>query len=421
MMVILTKRDGNTCRNFRGKLSKKNLNFYGETMKDSFATRMAKVPRSFVREILEVTNNPDVISFAGGLPNPLSFPKKEITEAATNVLLNCGDEALQYSTTEGYKPLRNYIADKYLSDGLKVDPDNILITNGSQQGLDLVGKVFLNANDIVLVERPTYLAAIQAFGLYEPNFVSVPLLKDGVDLGLLEEVVGASNPKFFYSVPNFQNPTGTTYSNEKRHEVARILDSSDTVFIEDNPYGDIRFMGKNQPPVKCYLDNSVLLGSFSKIVAPGLRMGWMVADEDVMKHLVTAKQASDLHSNILTQMIVYHYLNNNDVEKHLNNIRRMYKNQRDVMVAMIQKYFPSDVEYTKPEGGMFLWVTLPEGMSSLDLFEVAIKENVAFVPGEAFYIDNPEMNTLRLNFSNSDHEQIQEGIKRLGKAIEKLN
>ena len=389
-------------------------------MKELFADRMSKVPRSFVREILKVTENPDIISFAGGLPNPISFPHKEIAEVAAVILANFSDEALQYASTEGYRPLRDCIANRYQTDGLDVESDNILMINGSQQGLDLIGKVFLNRNDVMLIERPTYLAAIQAFGLYEPKFVSIPLLDDGVDINLLKNRLESLNPKLFYSIPNFQNPTGITYSQKKREEIGEIFNENNTVFVEDNPYGDIRFMGKDLPPVKSFLENSVLLGSFSKIVSPGMRVGWIVADNEVMNHLITAKQASDLHSNFLMQMIIHRYLTGYNVETHLKRIRKMYKIQRDCMVTMIKKYFPSDVKYTKPEGGMFLWVTLPEGMSSIELFEIAIDENVAFVPGEAFYSDNPESNTLRLNFSNSDEKKIEEGIKRLGSAIKSL-
>ncbi len=386
-------------------------------MKELFADRMSNVPRSFVREILRVTEDPDIISFAGGLPNPISFPHKQIAEATATVLKDSSDEALQYGSTEGYKPLRDYIARRYQNSGLDIASDNILMINGSQQGLDLIGKVFLNKNDVVLIERPTYLAAIQSFGLYEPKFVSIPLLDDGIDLGVLEDMVEYLNPKLFYSIPNFQNPTGITYSQDKREKIGSLFNKNNTLLVEDNPYGEIRFIGDNLPPIKSYIEKSVLLGSFSKIVSPGMRLGWIVADDEIMNHLITAKQASDLHSNYLTQMIVHRYLLGYDVENHIQHIRNMYRIQRDCMVTMIKKYFPSDVKYTQPEGGMFLWVTLPEGMSSMELFEVAIKENVAFVPGEAFYSDNPEINTLRLNFSNSNENMIEEGIKRLGQAI----
>jgi 2-aminoadipate transaminase len=389
-------------------------------MNGLFADRMSKVPRSFVREILRVTEDPDIISFAGGLPNPISFPHKEIAESAAVVFKDSSDEALQYGSTEGYKPLRDYIAKRYLNSGLDINSDNILMINGSQQGLDLIGKVFLNRNDTVLIERPTYLAAIQSFGLYEPKFVPIPLLEDGVDLEVLEDMVESLNPKLFYSIPNFQNPTGITYSKNKREKIGDIFNENKTLLVEDNPYGEIRFIGEDLPSIKNYIEKSVLLGSFSKTVSPGMRLGWIVADNEIMNHLITAKQASDLHSNYLTQMIVHRYLTGYDVENHIQHIRNMYRRQRDCMVDMIKRYFPSDVKYTKPEGGMFLWVTLPDGMSSMELFEIAIKENVAFVPGEAFYSNNPETNTLRLNFSNSNEKKIEEGIKRLGHAIKYL-
>lgn len=389
-------------------------------MKFQFAARMGKVPRSFVREILKVTEDPEIISFAGGLPNPESFPYQDIKEVVVQVLEENGAQALQYSTTEGYYPLREWVSHRYQSKGLKVDPEEVLVTNGSQQGLDLVGKIFLDQNDSVLVERPTYLAALQSFGLYEPEFHSLPLEEDGVNINSLEMALDKFHPKLFYAVPNFQNPTGISYSLKRRKEVAQVLNDHQTVFVEDNPYGEIRFMGEDHPPVKAFLDESVLLGSFSKIVSPGIRLGWITTPGEVMDKLVTAKQASDLHSSLLSQMIVHRYLSEYDVEAHLMKIRRMYKRQRDLMVTLIQEEFPEDVKYTKPEGGMFLWVTLPEGMSSLELFELALKKKVAFVPGQAFYAEKPQHNTLRMNFSNSSEEKIEEGIKRLGEVIKKL-
>lgn len=389
-------------------------------MNKLFADRMNNVHKSFIREILKVTEDPNIISFAGGLPNPKSFPLKEVEKSVSSVLSENGEECLQYSTTEGYRPLREYIAKRYLRGGLKVDADEILITNGSQQGIDLIGKVFLNKGDKVLVESPTYLAAIQSFGLYEPQFRSVPLLEDGVDTDALEKILSTEKIKLFYSVTNFQNPTGITYSKQKRQEVAGILKDHDTVFVEDNPYGEIRFLGEDIPPVKTYLEDSILFGSFSKTVSPGMRLGWIVANEEIMEKIIIAKQASDLHSNYFTQRIVYQYLIDNEVDEHIEKIKEMYRKQRNLMVSMIEEHFPENVKYTKPEGGMFLWVTLPEGLSSMDLFELALNENVAFVPGQAFYADGSGENTLRLNFSNSDEERIEEGIKRLGKAINEL-
>lgn len=391
-------------------------------MSIKFAGRMNKVQKSFIREILKVTENPNIISFAGGLPNPLSFPIKEVEEASIKVLNENGSDVLQYSTTEGYRPLREYIAQRYLKRfGLKVDADEILITNGSQQGLDLLGKIFLNKDDNVLIERPGYLGAIQAFSIFEPVFNSVPVNNDGVDIDLLEKSLAMNSPKLFYTVPNFQNPSGTTYSEKNRKAAADILKKYDTILIEDDPYGELRFIGEDLQPIKTYLgDKSVMLGSFSKIVAPAMRLGWICAKSEIMEKLITAKQAADLHTNYYSQRVVHQFLMDNDIEDHIKKIRKLYKGQRDCMVSMIERYFPEGIKSTKPEGGMFLWVTLPEGISSLELFDLAAKENVAFVPGDPFYVNVKGSNTLRLNYTNSDEKSIEEGIKRLSRAIRKL-
>lgn len=389
-------------------------------MTRSYADRMTNVHKSFVREILKVTENPEVISFAGGLPNPRSFQVNDLAKAAEKVLCESGKAALQYATTEGYPPLREMIAQRYAKGGLKIDPSEILITNGSQQGLDLLGKVFLNKGDAVIVEQPTYLAAIQSFGLYQPQFYSVPLQEDGMDILALQETLSgkAAAAKLLYSVPNFQNPTGITYSLKKRLSVADCLRERGTIFVEDNPYGDLRFKGEDQPSLKKFLgDDAVLLGSFSKIVSPGIRLGWVCACPEIMEKLLVAKQASDLHSNTLCQRIVHQYMADNDLERHIARIRGIYREQRDVMVRMMEECMPEGVEFTRPEGGMFLWATLPEKMSSLDLFHSAIKENVAFVPGGAFYANGGGENTMRLNFSNSDREMIEVGITRLANII----
>jgi 2-aminoadipate transaminase len=393
---------------------------------DSFAVRMSGVHRSFVREILKVTEDPSIISFAGGLPHPKSFPVREVAEAARAVLAEDGPAALQYSTTEGYLPLRELVARQYARKGVDVGPDEILIVNGSQQGLDLAAKVFLDAGDTVVVERPTYLAAIQAFSFFEPIFRAVPLEDDGICTEALARELAGQSPKLFYCVPNFQNPSGISYSVEKRQETARLLSSGSTVMVEDDPYGELRFLGEELPPVRSYIDDyasrapgdaAILLGTFSKIVAPGLRIGWVCAGREIMERLIVAKQASDLHSNILSQRIVHRYLTDNDVAAHIALIRGMYRRQRDLMVRMVEQHFPAGARCTRPEGGMFLWVTLPEGMSAMDVFEPAIREKVAFVPGQAFFTDGGGENTMRLNFSNSDEERIEEGIKRLGAVL----
>ncbi len=391
-------------------------------MNNRFADRMKTTRKSFIREILKVTQQPEVISFAGGLPNPGFFPVEEILRASTKVLAEDGRNVLQYSTSEGYLPLREFIAERYLrKSGLKIEPDEILITNGSQQGIDLIGKIFLNKGDRVVIERPGYLGTIQAFSIFEPNFQSIPLLYDGIDTDLLEIALSKDDAKLLYIIPNFQNPSGITYSGQKRKDLANILEKHNVICIEDNPYGELRFTGEDLPSIRNYSDDTILLGTFSKIISPGLRIGWICARKEIMEKLIVAKQAADLHSNSLSQRIVHQYLMDNDIDEHIMKIRTAYGKRRDFMIDMMTEYFPEEVKYTKPEGGMFLWVTLPEKVSSLDLFELAVKENVAFVPGNPFYTDDGSRNnTLRLNFSNSEEEQIEEGIKRLARCLERL-
>ncbi len=391
-------------------------------MQNMFADRMNKTDKSFIREILKVTEQPDVISFAGGLPNPELFPVQEFSEAASKVFQEEGKSALQYATTEGFLPLRECISERYANKaGLKIDPDEILIVNGSQQGIDLVCKVFLNKGDRVLIERPGYLGAIQAISLFEPEFHTIQLAEDGLDIKMLEDELNQHTIPLFYSVPNFQNPSGITYSLEKRKAVAELLKKYSVVLLEDDPYGDLRFFGDMQPPIKLFLgDRGVLMGSFSKITAPGFRLGWVCAVKEIMEKLKIVKQASDLHSNNIAQRIMHQYLLDNDLEEHIEQIRVKYKNQCNLMVSMLEQFCPPEVQFIRPEGGMFLWATLPNGFSSLELFEEAIKKNVAFVPGSAFHLDSMGDNSFRLNFSNSDETKIEEGIKRLSEAIKKL-
>ena len=381
-------------------------------MNSLFAARMKNVPKSFIREILKVTQNPDVISFAGGLPNPRFFPVKEITEATTDVLSGTDISALQYSTTEGYAPLREYIAKRYREKrNINITADEILITNGSQQGLDLIGKVFVDKGDKIAIEKPAYLGAIQAFSVYEPQFFPVPLLDDGVDIECLENILNENSIKFFHTVINFQNPSGISYSESKRKELAEVLKRYNMIVVEDDPYSDLRFSGTAPKSMRSFLDyQAILLGSFSKTIAPGMRLGWICAKREIMDKLIIAKQASDLHSNSLCQRIVHKYLTDNDVDKHIVTIINVYKKQKDAMIAAIEKYFPSEVEFTRPDGGMFLWATLPEHLSALKLFENTVKENVVFVPGTPFYVDGGGTNNMRLNFSNADENVIEEGI-----------
>jgi 2-aminoadipate transaminase len=393
----------------------------------TYARRMGNVQRSFIREILKVTEDPSIISFAGGLPNPRFFPSAEIAEAASRVLSTEGAAALQYATTEGFPPLRQWIADRYARRGLRVSPDEVLVLNGSQQGLDLAAKIFLDPNDAVLVERPTYLAALQAFALFEPSFVSIALHEDGPDTAETERALAQRSPRFFYAVPTFQNPSGISWSPARRRAIAALLAAGPTVLIEDDPYGELRFSGEPLPFVASLMGEravadcrAVLLGTFSKIAAPGLRLGWICGGHDIMERLVVAKQAADLHSNGFAQRVLHRWLVDHDLDAHIARIRQAYGRQRDLMVELAGGLFPPGVTCTRPDGGMFLWVTLPHGCSSLELFNRAVAEKVAFVPGQAFFADGGGENTLRLNFSNSDEARIEEGMRRLARVMRSM-
>ena len=391
-------------------------------MKYSFASRMEKTPRSFIREILKVTQKPEIISFAGGLPSPSLFPVQELAETARAVIAEEGAGALQYATTEGFPPLRSWIADRYKKRlGLSVSPDSILITNGSQQCLDLIGKIFINAGSTVAIERPGYLGAIQAFSMYEPRFSGIPLSPEGPDCNTLKEVIKQDDPCFFYGVPNSQNPSGITWSEKSRRSVADLMEDSGKVFIEDDAYGELRFRGENLSSLGQLMpDNTVMTGSFSKIVSPGMRLGWICAPEEIVQQAVTAKQGTDLHSNELSQRIIARFLANHSVDDHIAKISQVYGMQCDCMLKAIKDEFPEEVTYTRPDGGMFIWATLPKGYSSTKLFEMALAEDVAILPGIPFYTDGGGEDTMRLNFSNATPERIEEGIKRLGSALKKF-
>lgn len=387
-------------------------------MSSLFAERMGKTPRSFIRETLKVTECPDIISFAGGLPNPTVFPVRELAEVAKDVISDEGAAALQYATTEGYLPLREWVADRYAHRyGLSVSPDEILITHGSQQCLDLCGKVFIDKGTPVAIEEPGYLGAIQAFSLFEADFVPIKLEHDGP---VLDDVRTSMEKKcrFFYGVPNSQNPSGVTWSETKRKEVAGIIGRSDSMFIEDDAYGEIRFAGDIPTPVKKYIPDQVVMnGSFSKIITPGMRMGWVCAPKEVMTQLVTAKQATDLHSSILAQRIISRYLSEYPIDSYIRKITETYQKQCECMLNAIKQEFPDSVSYTIPDGGMFIWVTLPDGCSSLEVFNKALEKKVAVLPGIPFYTHGGGENTMRLNFSNSSFDQIEEGIQRLSEVL----
>lgn len=390
-------------------------------MFEKFLTKRIKnTPSSFIREILKVTQNPEIISFAGGLPNPISFPQEALKISMNRIADKYGAKIYQYSTTLGLDDLRQYIVDRYKKNwSMDITIDNVIITTGSQQALDLIGKVFVDDNDCVMVEKPSYLGLLQAFCMYNANFVQTKLNDDGLDIDDLKNTLNLYNPKVAYLIPNFQNPTGLTYTKENREKVFDCIKDKDMILIQDDPYGELRFENNEKIP---YIglnqsEKNIYLGSFSKIVTPGMRLGYVIANKEIIKQLETAKQASDLHSNVFGQYLIADYLLNNDLDKHIEKITQLYKVQANAMVSAMKGYFPSNIKYTIPKGGMFTWVTLEENTDVLDVFNKAIEKKVAFVPGHPFYVNPDKVNTLRLNYTNADVETIQTGIKRLSEVL----
>jgi 2-aminoadipate transaminase len=399
-----------------------------------YAQRTKHVRSSAIRELLKITQNPEIISFAGGLPAPDVFPVERFREACSKVLNvpALARQALQYGATEGYEPLREMIARHTSRYGVKAKPEHVLITVGSQQALDLIGKLLINSGDRVLVEAPTYLGALQAFNVYGAEYISVPSDHDGLRTDQLEESLRLG-PKFMYVLPNFQNPGGTTLEEGRRHELVLLAERYGIPIVEDDPYGQLRYEGEHLPPL-VVLDrenlrrdsgystgNVIYLSTFSKTLSPGLRLGWIVGPPKVIAKLVQLKQGADLHTSMFGQMIAYEVARDGFLDEHIKVIRRVYGERRDVMLQALQEFSPPEVTWTKPLGGLFLWVTLPAGMDCHRLFETALKENVAFVPGDSFYAGNgcsaEGVRHLRLNFSNAKPEQIREGIRRLSIAI----
>ena len=384
----------------------------------TLAARAAKMNPSAIREILKLTDKPGIISLAGGLPSPKAFPLQEFTTACNTVMARDGAAALQYATSEGYAPLRQAVADML---PWAVDPDQVLITTGSQQALDLIGKVFLDKDSRMLVETPTYLGALQAFAPMEPQVVSVASDSEGV---LIDDLAakagsGADKARFLYVLPNFQNPTGRTMSEARRAALVEQAAALDLPLIEDNPYGDLWF--DNPPPRPLTARNPegcIYLGSFSKVLAPGLRLGYVVAPKAVFPKLLQAKQAADLHTPGFNQRMVAEVLKGGFLERHVPTIRALYKQQRDAMLAALTREMAGlDVQWNRPAGGMFLWVRLPEGMDAVQLLPQAVDRGVAFVPGAAFYAEQGDPRTLRLSFVTASVEQINIGVKALAEAI----
>ncbi len=391
-------------------------------MNHRYSERICSTQKSFIREILKVTANPEIISFAGGLPNPNLIDDEGIQKAAAAVLKEDGKTALQYSTTEGHPPLREWIAERYRTRyGLSVDADNILITNGSQQCLDLVGKVYIDKGDSVIIEDPGYLGAIQSFSMFQAEFLPVPLNEEGPDMACLKNVLDTTSAKFMYGIPNSQNPSGISYSESRRRDLGAILCEYEMPFLEDDAYGELQFDGVTRKPVSAYMDGEgILTGSFSKIFSPGMRMGWVCAPDEVMEKILIAKQASDLHSNYLSQRILSKYLDENDIDAHIAGINEAYGKRAGWMIAKMEECFPDDVHFTRPTGGMFVWLTLPEGVSSTRLFDAALERKVAILPGTPFYTNGGGESTARINFSNSDKDEILTGIGIVAEVLEEI-
>jgi 2-aminoadipate transaminase len=384
-----------------------------------FAKRMSRIGVSAVREILKVTERPEIISFAGGLPAPELFPVEAIARAHAEVFAANGSAALQYSTTEGWKPLRKWIADRMISQGLETDEDRILITSGSQQGIDLVAKAFLDKGDKVIVENPCYLAALQVFNAYEAEFVTLESDNDGMRIDDLERAILESHPKLIYLVADFHNPKGTTLALERRKALVELSRRYRVPILEDNPYGELRYRGERLPTLASFDKDGLVihLSTFSKTLSPGLRIGWIVAAAEIIYELNICKQAADLHTSTVAQRAAAKVLETFAYEAHIAALCSVYGERCQTMINAIEKHFPAEAKWTKPEGGLFLWVELPENVKGTKLLEAALQDRVAFVPGAPFFAKEARENFIRLNFSNSKPEKIVEGIARLGKVM----
>jgi len=389
-------------------------------MEHLFSDRVQQVKASEIREILKLTQMPDIISFAGGLPAPELFPIEALKNVASVVLNEMGKEALQYSTTEGYDPLRSKIAARMIRAGVKATKDDILITSGSQQGLDFSGKIFINPGDYVLCESPSYLGAINAFKAYQSAFKEVKTDHEGMDLADLETVIqDTPNAKFIYVIPDFQNPSGRTWSLERRKGIVEIANRYNLVIIEDNPYGELRFEGETIASIKSFDTEGrvIYLGTFSKTFSPGIRIGFVLAAPTLLNKYILVKQGADLQSSTLSQRELNQYLEMYDFDAHISKIREVYKKRRDLMMETIREAFPASAKCEVPQGGLFAWVELPKHIDTKALLIKAVENKVAFVPGGSFFPNGGQENYMRLNFSNMPEEKIVEGIQRLGKII----
>lgn len=398
--------------------------------RDRFALRTKGMTSSTIRELLKLTANPEIISFGGGLPAPELFPVAQIQDAAARVLAEHGPIALQYGASEGYMPLRELLVRHMARYGIAVTPANVVITSGAQQALDLIGKLFLNAGDRVLTEEPTYLGALQAFSAYQARYLPVPIDDDGLDIEKLERAL-RSGPKFLYILPNFQNPGGVTLALDRRVRLIELANRYGVPIVEDDPYGQLRYEGEHLPSLvkldaelhgngkagKPFRGGVIYLGTLSKTLAPGLRVGWVVAPEEVVAKLVQMKQGSDLHTSTFAQAVAYETARGGFLDQHVRRLRGVYRERRDAMLGALARHCPPGVRWTHPHGGLFLWLTLPAGMDADAVLKKALAAKVAFVPGRAFHPAGDGANTMRLNFSYSQPTLIEEGIRRLGEVF----
>jgi len=391
-----------------------------------YSDRAGKMRKSEIRELLKVTQDPEIISFAGGLPNPKSFPIDDLECVVKDVLQHHGKTALQYGTTQGLDELREVLAERSCKDGIDTTADDVIIVSGSQQALDTVGKVFLNPGDVALVGLPTYLGGINAFRSYESNLAGIPLDKNGMKVDVLEDTIKKLLkddiiPKFIYVVPTFQNPAGVIMPESRRKKLVDIANEYDLVIVEDDPYSKLRFDVPYVKPIKAFDDEGrvIFMSTFSKILSPGFRLAWVIASGELKRKMIICKQALDLCTNTFTQFIVNEFMRSGSLDLHIMKICEMYKPKRDIMMDSMERYFPEGHVCIKPKGGMFAWATLPEGIDTEIMFLDAIKEKVAYVHGKAFHVDGGGGRSMRLNFSYATNEQIEEGMKRLGNVIQK--
>ncbi len=395
---------------------------------EKFAKRAIRMKGSVIRELLALTQKPEIISFAGGLPDPAMFPVDQFRECMDHVLKTNPSIVLQYGETPGYKPLREELVKMSQQEGIKdVTMDNICVTTASQQGIDLIGKVFVDEGDTVIVEGPTYLAALQSWNVYGAKFETVPLDDDGMQTDLLEAKIQELHkkgikPKFIYTIPTFQNPAGITMTMARRKKLLEIAHKYEIPIVEDNPYGDLRFTGEHLLPLAALDDKGIVvyLRTFSKILCPGLRLGWIVASKDVINKIRIAKEAADLCTPVLTQAAVAEFVKRGHIQTHVPKIIKSYSAKRQAMIEAMKKYFPEGVKWTNAEGGMFIWATIPGNVDTGELFPKAIEHKVAYILGSAFFPTGEGKNTMRLNFSFPTHEQIDIGIKRLGELLKSL-